>query len=378
MGLKTLTKQLRDLDVLGAPLLLQAASSSNLACFKAVAEVICQTLGLDELRLQLLAKDLTNRTILFYAATSKKVNLFDEVVKMLKKDMRYRGKEDAGDCSWLAIEKNTELVKPSESQQIIGNKIVSLDDRGMSVLHHACQAGSEDVLRRVLEEASKLKIVGEYLHTSDKRGRNALLHVLRAYDKPRENRFIMNTLRAEKISERSDRDLLSEMKQKVTSSKLDLLMKHITAEGSPRGNAWIQLTAAVQPMDNSRNTNTSSSTREVDGSRSEARSMPDAERRGQSNKGNKTALMLAAHGGFDQLNVFRSILFKKAPKDKIRDDGGLDLDHALGTTDVEGRGNLLSEAAYNGDKRILEYVVNAIQVRTLFAFSLVPRLRSVR
>lgn len=351
VGRPILVKLLRESDVYGAPLLFQAASSSNLKCFVAVTKVICRTLGLGELRQQLLAKDLKNRTILFHAATTKTVDVFNEVVNML--DMANKGEEDDENYSWLTVKNGSELLERDERQEI-GTRIIARDVRGMNILHHACRAGSAEVLNRILTEAKQQgqDFVKGYLRTSDNRGRTPLFHVLRAYDKTREDKFFCRHLkRVISVSEGNAQSehqiqedqfkepegmernkILSQQKSTETTRKLTFLVDW--EKQNVTGSAWKALTTSAW---------------------------------------GKTAIVFAAHGGVDQLNIFRRKLFEVVPREKLRDDGGLNLEDVLGEPGDELRsrchGNLLVGAALSGDKRVLEYAVWAIEVRRVFCLS---------
>ena len=167
-------KQLRESDLHEAPLLFQAASSSCLQCLTRVSDEILNTLGQGELRQQLLAKDLKGKTIIFHAACSENVEVFQAVLTMIAAEKGER----PGNESWLTQVSSSDI---GGYTNIDGKRIV-IDVEEKTVLHHACQTGSMAIVSEVNKEAKSHGngFLKRFLYRSDYLGRTAVMHVFRS------------------------------------------------------------------------------------------------------------------------------------------------------------------------------------------------------
>ena len=138
------------------------------------SNIIWETLGKGELRQQLLAKDLEGKTIIFHAAGSQKIEVFEAILNLLAAE----NGEGQGNKSWLAV-----VSKGQRSgYTIIDGKDIVVDCEEKTILHHACQTGSAVIVSRVIEEAKSLgdTFLKVFLHRPDGLGQTAVMHVLRS------------------------------------------------------------------------------------------------------------------------------------------------------------------------------------------------------
>ncbi|CAM9923666.1 unnamed protein product, partial [Scytosiphon promiscuus] len=148
LGVRALAKELREMDIEGAPLLFNAAACrGKMSCFKTAHDLIQSTLGKGGLIEQMTAVDSERRTILTYAARSKDGASFEEILLIFP---RY-------------ITDHT----PSKYLQ------TTMDLKRMTCAHHAAEAGCREVLEKVLKHG-KETVLGE----KDDRGRTPLMCVM--------------------------------------------------------------------------------------------------------------------------------------------------------------------------------------------------------
>lgn len=153
-----LVKQLREYDTrVNRPILLHAAASRNLQCFKRVWEELESTAGWGEPREQLQVKDHKGRTIILRAAASKRRPVFRYVLKRF-----LASNASSNELDWLEVR----------------------DNKQMGVFHHACRRGCSEVLEYIVERALDKQTrggrsLGTYLLEEDGHGVTPLMHVLR-------------------------------------------------------------------------------------------------------------------------------------------------------------------------------------------------------
>lgn len=176
LGLSVLVNQLQGLDLEGAPILFLAASSrTSETCFEAVQAVVKSVLDMVGVREQLTAMDHRQRGIMTYAAKSNHRSVFTKVCKLMK-----------AQCKRTLYEEGEACMNSGRCSQIEGSRInakwrallVRRDVTGRTLLHHASEAGSAEVL----EEVAKLAIDEESfedMSDPDENGRTPMMHVLR-------------------------------------------------------------------------------------------------------------------------------------------------------------------------------------------------------
>lgn len=165
-------KELREIDMDGAPLLFHAASScGETSCFRTAYDLIGMALGKGGVMEQIEAVDVFGRGILMHAARSRHVQIFREILDMCK-----------GATHSMRSHQNpqTALDKSEDAHSLVREVLLKVDIHGMNCLHHAADAGCFEVLREVLRTC---EAVGSSLYrqmdTPDKDGRTPIIFVLR-------------------------------------------------------------------------------------------------------------------------------------------------------------------------------------------------------
>lgn len=171
-----LVKQLKGSDLEGAPLLFLAASSrTEETCFDTVKAVIGSVLHTVGFREQLTAVDHRQRGIMTYAAKSNHHTVFVKVCALMKAQCKRACQEER------KVRVKSKKIDQDESSRI-DNKWKGLmccrDDTGRTLLHHASEAGSAQVLEKVVKMAVDEEVFEE-MSTVDKNGRTPIMHVLR-------------------------------------------------------------------------------------------------------------------------------------------------------------------------------------------------------
>ncbi|CAM9276337.1 unnamed protein product, partial [Scytosiphon promiscuus] len=207
LGRKGLVKQLRQSDIHGAPLVFQAAASSELTFFESVCKTVGKTLGSSELRQQLQAIDLHQRSIIFYAAKGQNADVFQAAVDgfngcgplfqafggRASGAPRRAGRgekktEENGNPrdSWLLLRDHgpgATKVLPGRVAPI-GERYVVIDYKGMNVLHVACRWGSPVIVTEVIQEARRQgdSFITYLMSSVDDGGSTPLMQALRRND----------------------------------------------------------------------------------------------------------------------------------------------------------------------------------------------------
>lgn len=172
LGICALVKELREIDMDGAPLLFHAASScGENSCFQTAHDLIGMALGKGGVMEQIEAVDVFGRGILMHAARRRHVQIFRDVLKMCK-DVTHS----------MRSHQNSQTTpdKSEDTHALLRDVLLKVDIHGMSCLHHAADAGSCEVLREVLRMC---KLVGstfyQEMDTRDNGGRTPIIFVLR-------------------------------------------------------------------------------------------------------------------------------------------------------------------------------------------------------
>eukprot|EP00903_Cladosiphon_okamuranus_P014653 g13587.t1 len=183
LGVCALVKELREIDIDGAPILFHAASCRREhSCFRTAYDLIYTVLGKGGLMEQVEAVDGLGRGILMHAARSAHVETFKEVfdvcekkaalmipsskvhditaadIDELSKFIRDSGPQDFCEyCRDLAsnLDRADELQKVFEDnyrEDKPRQLLEGTDHVGMNCLHHAAEAGCCDVLKEVIEK----------------------------------------------------------------------------------------------------------------------------------------------------------------------------------------------------------------------------------
>lgn len=182
LGLSVLVKQLKGLDLEGAPLLFLAASgSTSEKCFGAVQAVIKSVLGMMRVREQLTAMDYRHRGIMMYAAKSNHSTVFTKVHNLMKEHCR-RTLHEEQEARTKLEQSSPNRGSPSDEFNQFNEKWSALvahrDGTGRTLLHHASEAGSAEVLKKVVELTIDDGSV-EDMSDPDVNGRTPIMHVLR-------------------------------------------------------------------------------------------------------------------------------------------------------------------------------------------------------
>lgn len=329
LGIRKLVKELREIDVDGAPVLFHAASSRRKhSCFRIVYDLVDTVLGKGGLMEQVEAVDGLGRGILIHAARSNNLDTFRQVFSICK-EAEEAASFITKDRSKKSSSQQHSMGSADANARVLRAVLVKHDSVGMNCLHHAAEAGGWEILKEVMKECQE--VGGSFyreMDMPDKRGRTPVMFALRS-----------NT----------EKDLPDTNLQK----KFDMLYSAMpcgptTAPGGRPG--WMRPTSvpSYEP---------SSTT--PDGVKTQA----------------VTELMHAARGGVLSLELALNNIL---PNCKIEVNGGftVDLDEALKVeglgqnglwvqtpaTKVWGRAMLLAAAAKLGDPDVLYLVLNAIQV----------------
>lgn len=289
-----------------------------------------------------------------HAAMSKSVDVFNQVVRLLEKEVGRQSLLVAPATEGLCDEERADQQDSQEQQTRrnhgeqqtvkINGKSVFVDLKGMNLLHFACRDGCSEILGRLLSEIEKVNegeadiFLQEFLRAADVYGRTPL----------------MLLLRQDGGSSGSD----------DVSKKLAMLLSKIGQEsdradssGGPRHEFFTE--PGCRPL---------LYTHWMLGQVEDDYELKSAQ--------NPTALMHAAHGGWDRLRVAcdEISLLLRDRQNILPDADGLNLDFALGmagAADGHGgtpsprsasHGMLLKEAARGGHIDVLRDVVSAIQV----------------
>lgn len=334
LGIRTLVKELREIDIDGAPILFHAASSRREhSCFRTVSDLVGIVLGKGGLMEQVEAVDGLGRRLLMHAARSNDVNVFRRIFDMCK--------EAAGN---MMVKDQQHLPQPATKntadaeEELLREVLIKKDHIGMNCLHHAADAGCWEVLQEVIDKSQEAGgTLYEDMDKPDKSGCTPIMYVL-------SNRFGCGE------GEHDDNNL---------KIKFDMLYEAMPFESHPvpgghRKKGWME-PSPVPPRVNvseKRNAPTAKDTRAM------------------------TELMHAARGGLASLNL---VLNNPLPS-SVRPDGGINLDAALNVelsehdgenygpwerpkwTQTWGRAMLLAAAAKLGDVDVLYHVLDAIKV----------------
>lgn len=325
LGIRTLVKVLREIDIEGAPVLFHAASSRRKhSCFRTVHHVVDTVLGKGGLMEQVEAVDRLGRGILMHAARSNHVNTFNDIYCIVM-----------GPTGFIK-HRNQPATESGANASALQQRevLVEVDCFGMNCLHHAAEAGSSEVLREVMRKCHEAEVYQE-VNKADKNGRTPIIFALR------------NGCSCGR------RGLCGEIPR-----KFNMLYKAMpygpasVASGGIRI-GWMETSPVPPYILESKNPNAQavSDTRAV------------------------TELMHAARGSLVSLEL---ALKHSLPASVVRDAAGftVDLDKALAvecseahgswvqTADTRtwGRAMLLSAAAKLGDVYVLKHVLNAIEV----------------
>lgn len=328
-------KELREIDIDGAPLLFHAASSrGEHSCFWTTYDLITMVLGKGGLTEQVEAVDGHDRGILMHAARSNHVEIFRKVFGMCKEASDSLKLRDNFEPAAAAVNVDGQQTPPDRYRFCLSSRrqkasiappatdgvwelIGKPDSKGMTCLHHVAEAGCFALLREVKEKCREAGIsLKEEMGKADMNERTPMMYVLRndAY-------YGANNL----------------------SAKFDMLYEH-AEEG------WMtQRPVQPQPVLAS----------------SEAKAIETRA---------VTELMHAARGGLASLEL--ALTNSRHDLKEDSDDGfTVDLDKALDLEELKddqwqsnintktwGRALLLAAAAKLGDVDVLYYVLDAIKV----------------
>lgn len=197
-------KELREIDIDGAPLLFHAASSrGEHSCFRTAHDLITMVLGKGGLTEQVEFVDGLGRGLLMHAARSNHVETFKEVFDMCKEasgslklheniglattqfsvDSRKTYCERLGRC--LSSRRRTPshghpTTEGEEGNSGVRDLIGKPDCKGMTCLHHAAEAGCSAVLREVMKRYREAGInLPDEMGTADMNDRTPMMYVLR-------------------------------------------------------------------------------------------------------------------------------------------------------------------------------------------------------
>lgn len=210
-------KELREVDINGAPLLFLAASSRTTdTCFQEVLHVVRAFLGMGGLLEQFETHDYKGRNILMYAARGKNKEIFQYVRALDKEifvsprrfaeqrpsahigltgvvDERNSRPDDEACCNPVSFVrarclrqdiskrtyKETMVVRSSEEWF---DRVTKVDFSGKTMLHHAAEAASPAVLNQVFtltNEEGNRNAVKQRMVLPDKNGRTPIMLFLR-------------------------------------------------------------------------------------------------------------------------------------------------------------------------------------------------------
>lgn len=169
LGIRKLVKELRGLDIDGAPLLFNAAASrGEHSCFGTAHDLIRKALGKGGLAEQLGALDGEGRGLQMFAARSNDCETFKKVLSICKKACEASMEKESSPYegaaantpaghSWnvniLVCECGArKAAREAASAYALQKVLEKTDYMGMNCLHHAAEAGCADVLQAVIDE----------------------------------------------------------------------------------------------------------------------------------------------------------------------------------------------------------------------------------
>eukprot|EP00752_Nemacystus_decipiens_P011859 g10519.t1 len=163
LGIRNLVKELRELDIDGAPLLFNAAASRwERSCFETARDLINRALGKGGLAEQLDAIDGEGRGLLMCAARGNDRKTFEEVLSICEKvvtsSMLMERKSSPSEFRAANLQADRQInlcecrIKKVARAYALEKVMENTDFAGMNCLHHAAEAGSSEVLRAVVEK----------------------------------------------------------------------------------------------------------------------------------------------------------------------------------------------------------------------------------
>lgn len=170
LGVCALVKELREIDIDGAPILFHAASGRREhSCFRTACDLVYTVLGKGGLMEQFEAVDGLGRGILMHAARSNHLQTFKEICNTYVKNAALMIPSSKVDTIADARTELSNYVRDTTRRQGCCNdchglafsaaranvlrKVLEYTDHvGMNCLHHAAEAGCCDVLKEVIEK----------------------------------------------------------------------------------------------------------------------------------------------------------------------------------------------------------------------------------